>query len=119
MLGLKSFALFLSDAHPHFEFEINSRLAINIFNISGTFDLPVGLDGNYRRSAPSTWGINPGHMAAAKGTWLNGQTFELDAQDLGFGGMSKFVLSFNGRKLSFTRTDPWGRTVSLDGEQAN
>jgi hypothetical protein len=58
-------------------------------------------------------------MAAAKGTWLNGQTFELDTQDLGFGRMSKYILSFNGKKLSFIRTDPWGQTVSLDGEQGD
>jgi CubicO group peptidase (beta-lactamase class C family) len=116
VLGLKSFALFL-DRHPHFELQIDNRRPANMLNISGTFDLPLGLDGNYRRSAPSTWGANPGHVAVAKGTWLDGQTFAFDAQDLGFGGMSRIVLSFNGKTLRFTRTDPWGRTVSLDGEQ--
>jgi len=118
-LGLKSFALFLTDAHPHFEFEINLHLLINMYNISGTFDMPIGLNGNYRKSMPSISGANPGHITAAKGTWLNGQTFELDTQDLGFGGMSKYILSFNGKKLRFARTDPWGRIVSLDGEQGN
>lgn len=116
---LKSFALFLTDAHPHFKFEINSRLPANMYNISGEFDVPLGLDGSYRRGARSIWGANPGHITAAKGTWLNGQTFELDTEDLGFGGMSRNILSFNGKKLSFTRTDPWGRTVSLDGEQGD
>jgi hypothetical protein len=90
-----------------------------MYNISGTIDAPLGLDGNYRKSVSSIWGTNPGHRTAARGTWLNGQTFELDTQDLGFGGMSKYILSFNGKKLSFTRTDPWGRRVSLDGEQGD
>ena len=68
---------------------------------------------------PSISGVNPGHMTAAKGAWLNGQTFELDTQDLGFGGMSKYLLSFNGKKLSFVRSDPWGRTWTAVGEQAD
>lgn len=119
MFGLKSFALFLTDAQPHYKFQIDSRLSQNMYNISGTLDLPLGLDGNYRKSAPAIWGTNPGHIIAAKGTWLNGQTFELDTQDLGFGGMSKLILSFNGKKLGFTRTDPFGRTVSLEGEQGD
>jgi hypothetical protein len=33
--------------------------------------------------------------------------------------MTKYILSFNGKKLGFARTDPFGRTVSLDGEQGN
>ena len=119
VFGLKSFALFLTNAHPHFEFQINLHALINMYNISGAFDISLGLDGNYRKSVPSIWGTNPGHIAAAKGTWLNGQTFVFDTQDVGFGGMSKYILSFNGKKLSFTRTDPWGRTVSLDGEQGD
>ena len=90
-----------------------------MYNISRDFNIPLGLDGNYRKGVPSIWGTDPGHIAATKGMWLNGQTFELDTQHLGFGGMSKYILSFNGKKLSFTRTDPWGWTVSLDGEEGD
>jgi len=118
-LRLKSFTLFLTDAHPRYEFEVNLRLPINMYNVSGTYAAQLGLDGAYRKSAPRLWGANPGHITAAKGTWLNGQTFEIDSQDLGFGGMSKYLLSFNGKKLNFVRTDEWGRETSLQGEQGD
>ncbi len=106
MLGLKSFTLFLTGAHPHFEFDVDLHLPINMYNIFGTFDIPVGLDGIHKKSMPSIWGANPGHITAAKGRWLNGRTFELETQDLGFGGASKYILSFTGKKLGFARTDP-------------
>jgi CubicO group peptidase (beta-lactamase class C family) len=118
-VGLKSFTLFLTDAHPRYEFEIDVHLPINMYNISGTYDVPLGLDGNYRKSVPTLWGPDPGHIRAAKGTWLNGQTFEIDSQQLGFGGVSKYRLSFNGKKLDFVRSDEWGRETSLQGEQGN
>jgi hypothetical protein len=117
-LGFKSFTLFLTDSRPRYEFEINVRYPINMYNISGTYDAQLGLDGNYRKSAPRLWGANPGHITAAKGTWLSGQTFEIDSQDLGFGSMSKILLSFNGKKFNLVRTDEWGRKMSLQGEQA-
>jgi hypothetical protein len=59
VLGLESSVLFLTDAHPHFEFQINLHLLINMYNISGTFDMPFGLDGNYRKSIPSIWDAKP------------------------------------------------------------
>jgi hypothetical protein len=65
---LESFALFLTDAYPHFAFQINLHDLINMYNISGDFDKLLGLDGNYRKSEPSIYGNNPGHIAAAKGT---------------------------------------------------
>jgi CubicO group peptidase (beta-lactamase class C family) len=118
-LGLKSFTLFLIDSHPRYEFEINLRHPINMYNISGIYDAQLGLEGNYRKSAPRLWGANPGHITAAKGAWLNGQTFEIDSGDLGFGGMSKYLLSFNGKKLNFVRADEWGRKTSIQGEQGD
>ena len=90
-----------------------------MYNISGVYDAQLGLDGNYRKNAPRPWGSNPGHITAAKGTWLHGQTFEIDSQDLGFGGMNRYLLSFNGKKLNFVRSDEWGRTLSLRGEQGD
>ena len=119
VLQLKSFALFLADARPHFEAQVDVRFPVNMFNFAGTFEVPFGLDGTWHNGAPTPWGISPGHTTAAKGTWRNDRTFDLESQELGFGGASKYVLSFDGRKLRFTRTDPWGHTVSIDGEQAD
>jgi hypothetical protein len=116
-LGLKSFTLFLIDSHPRYEVEINLHHPINMYNISGVYDTQLGLDGNYRKNAPRPWGANPGHITAAKGTWLNEQTFEIDSQDLGSGGMIQYLLSFNGKNLSLVRVDAGGRQMSLQGEQ--
>jgi hypothetical protein len=49
---------------------------------------------------------------------LNGQTFSIDSQDLGYGDQQKVVLSFSGEKLDIRRTDRNGWGVSVDGEQA-
>jgi CubicO group peptidase (beta-lactamase class C family) len=114
-LGLRSLTLFLTDPHPHVEFEIYSHYPSNS---SVTYDVPIGLDGLYRKGSPTISGYNPGHIPAAKGTWLNGQTFVIDAQDLGYGGQSKSLLSFSGERLNLRRTDAHGREVSVDGEQA-
>jgi hypothetical protein len=114
-LGLRSLTLFLTDPHPHVEFEIYSHYPSNS---SVTYDVLIGLDGLYRKGSPTISGYNPGHIPAAKGTWLNGQTFVIDAQDLGYGGQSKSLLSFSGERLNLRRTDAHGREVSVDGEQA-
>ena len=104
-LGLRSLTLFLTDPRPHFEFEIYSHYPTNS---SVTYDGPIGLDGLYRKGSPTIFGYNPGHVPAAKGTWLNGQTFVIDAQDLGYGDQFKFFLSFSGEKLNFRHTDEKG-----------
>src|SRR5262249_11552194 len=61
---------------------------------SGAYSIPIGLDGLYRKSVPTISGTNPGHVVATKGTWLNGQTFELETQQVGYGGARKLLLSF-------------------------
>jgi CubicO group peptidase (beta-lactamase class C family) len=78
-LGLRSFTLDLTDPRPHFEFEIYSH---NSITPSVKYDVPIGLDGLYRKSSPMLFGLNPGHIPAVKGTWSNGQTFVINAQDL-------------------------------------
>jgi hypothetical protein len=49
---------------------------------------------------------------------LNGQTFVIDAQDLGYGGQRKALLSFSGEKINFHYTAEHGREVSV-GEQGD
>jgi hypothetical protein len=88
-------------------------------NSSVTYDVPIGLDGLYRKGSPATPSYYPGHVPAAKGTWLNGQTFAIDSQDLGYGDQQKVVLSFSVGKLNLRRTDGDGWVVSVDGEQGD
>jgi hypothetical protein len=115
-LGLRSVALFLTDPHPHFEFEIYSHYPTGP---SGAYEVPIGLDGLYRKGSPWLFNPDPGKIPAAKGTWLNGQTFVIDIQDLGYGEQRELFLSFSGEKLNFryTNTDRPDQGVSVDGEQ--
>ena len=115
-LGLKSLTLELTDPRPHIETELSLR---NPAGSSVTYDMPIGLEGLYRKSAPSLSGLDPGHIQAAKGTWLNGQTLQIDTQDIGYGTQIKYVLSFNGDKLNILRTDEEGWEVSADGENGD
>jgi CubicO group peptidase (beta-lactamase class C family) len=115
-LGLRSLTLFLTDPHPHLEYEIDKHDSIHS---SVTYNAPIGLDGLYRKGSPETPSYNPGHVPAAKGTWLNGQTFAIDSQDLGYGDQQKVVLSFSGGKLNLRRTDGDGWAVSVDGDQGD
>jgi len=64
------------------------------------------------------FGYNPGHIPASKGTWLNGQTFKIDTQDLGYGGEKKLLLSFSGKSLNVRITSEHGQEWSIDGEQS-
>jgi len=115
-LGLMSLTLFLTDPHPHFEFEIYSHYPTGP---SGTYQVPIGLDGFYRKGSPWLFNPNPGKIPAAKGTWLNGQTFLIDMQYLGYGEQRELFLSFSGEKLNvrYTNTDRPDLAVSVDGEQ--
>jgi hypothetical protein len=117
-LGLRSFTLDLTGPRPHFEVERYSR---NSITPSFKYDVPIGLDGLYRRGSPVLSDPNLGHIPAAKGTWLNGQTFVIDEQDIGGGEQREIVLSFNGAKLNFHLTARVGEGMeaSLDGEQGD
>ena len=111
-LGLRSLTLFLTDPRPHFEIEM--------YSICRLVYMPIGLDGLYRKSSPALRGPNPGHIPAAKGTWLNGQTFKIDQQNLGFGEARELFLSFSGEKLNFRYPDEQGRReISVDGEMGD
>ncbi len=117
-LGLKSLTVFPADPHPRFEFEIHSHYPTGP---SGVYEMPIGLDGRYRTGSPSLFNPNPGKIPAAKGTWLNGQTFVIDMQYLGYGEQRELFLSFSGEKLSlrYTTTDRPDQSVSVDGEQGD
>jgi CubicO group peptidase (beta-lactamase class C family) len=115
-LGLKSLALSLTGPDPHLEYELSSKYPPNS---SATYDISIGLDGLFRKGPPALAGINPGHIPALKGTWLDGQTFEIDSEDLGQGRKTRYRFSFDGAKLHFHLTAEHARDMSLDGEQAD
>jgi CubicO group peptidase (beta-lactamase class C family) len=118
-LGLRSLALDLTDPHPHFEIEWYSH---NSVTPSWKYDMPIGLDGLYRKGSPRLSDPAPGHIPAAKGTWLDGQTFKINQQDVGYGVEREIFLTFNGDKLNFRLMDEEGRgevQASLDGEQGD
>jgi hypothetical protein len=115
-MKLKSLSLFLTDPQPHVEFETSAQ---DPANSSVKYDAPIGLDGLYRKGSPLSFGPAAGYIPLNKGTWLNGQTFVIDLQVLGFGEQRKYVLSFNGEKLNLRFTDGDGRVVSIGGAQAD
>jgi CubicO group peptidase (beta-lactamase class C family) len=115
-LGLKSVTLFLTGPNPHLEYELALKYPPNS---SATYVAPIGLDGFFRKGSPTLSGINPGHIPALKGTWLNGQTFEVDSEDLGQGRKTRYRFSFDGAKLNFHLTAEQSMDVSVGGERSD
>ncbi len=113
-LGLKSLTLFLNVPDPHVEYEIQTQ---NPDSPLVKYNSRIGLDGLYRAGPPVISNDKVRRIPIAKGTWLDGQTFRIDSQDVGYGAQRKYLLSFNGVKLNLRRTDEDGREVSVDGEQ--
>jgi hypothetical protein len=116
VLGLKSLTLFLTDPNPQLEYEISLKYPPNA---SVIYRAPIGLNGLFRQGSPALNGINPGHIPTLKGTWLNGQTFEIDSENLGQGRKTRFRFSFDGAKLHFRRAPEHDPEVSVDGEQSD
>jgi CubicO group peptidase (beta-lactamase class C family) len=115
-LGLKSLSLFLTGPNPRIQYELSLRYPPNA---SVTYEAPIGLDGLFRRGSPTLNGVNPGHIPALKGAWLNGQTFEIDSEDLGQGRKTRYRFSFDGAKLHFHVAPEHDPQVSVDGEQGD
>jgi CubicO group peptidase (beta-lactamase class C family) len=116
--GLRSFTLDLTDPHPHFEVEISLRYPVGS---SVRYSQPIGLDGLYRKGSPKLMDPGVGHITAAKGTWVDGRTFVIDAPVLGYGEQQKLVLTFSGKTLNLHRTVAVGEgwDASIDGEQGD
>ena len=113
-LGLKSFALFLTDQRPHLEYEL---YLANPAGASIKYNLPIGLDGLYRKGLARLADPYPGSIPAVKGTWKDASIFEFDTQDIGNGTQIKFSLSFNGNELGFRRIDDEGGVLSATGKR--
>ncbi|MFJ6324126.1 MULTISPECIES: serine hydrolase domain-containing protein [unclassified Rhizobium] len=115
--GLKSFTLDLTNPRPHFEVEFSLHYPAGS---SVRYDTPIGLDGLYRKGSPVLADPDAGRITAAKGTWLDAQTFVIDAPQLGYGEQQELILTFNGKTLRLHRTVAVGEgtDISLDGQQA-
>jgi CubicO group peptidase (beta-lactamase class C family) len=115
-LGLKTLTLFLTGPNPRVEYELSLKYPPNA---SVAYKAPIGLDGLFRLGSPTLVGVNPGHIPALKGTWLNGQTFEIDSEDLGQGRKIKYRFSFNDTKLHLHVAPEHDPEVSIDGERVD
>jgi hypothetical protein len=115
-LGLKSLTLFLTGPSPHVGYELSLNYPPNA---SVAYEAPIGLDGRFRVGSPTLAGVNPGHIPALKGTWLDGQTFEIDSEDLGQGRKIRYRFTFDGAKLHFHVAPEHDPEVSIDGEQSD
>ena len=108
-LKVKSVSLVLTDPHPHYNVEAYSG---DRTKSDQRFAGPIGLDGLYRKGAPTEDGVD-----AFKGSWQDENTFILDRLALGQGRPAeRWTLKFNGAKLSFSAENEKGSEISVDGK---
>ncbi|WP_247829410.1 serine hydrolase [Bradyrhizobium sp. 200] len=108
-LNVRSLSLTLAGPNPHYELEMNSR---NPTGPALKFAGPIGLDGLFRKSDPTAFGV-----AATKGRWLDGQTFVFERRMLGADTpLQKWTLGFDGGRLNLRGNDRAGLEVSIVGE---
>ena len=106
-LNVKTLALFLTDSQPRYEVDIDThQLGNALVKLGG----PIGLDGLYRKSKPTAFGLR-----AVKGAWQDGETFAVDVQYVGLGEQAKFVLRFDGDKVTLRGKARDGHEVVAEG----
>lgn len=96
-LNVKSLSLTLAGAQPHFDMQTDGG---GWTNSSAGFSGPIGLDGVYRKAEPTGFGSR-----AVKGAWVDGHTFVVDLQYLGTGEQRKWMLSFDGERVTLRGRD--------------
>jgi CubicO group peptidase (beta-lactamase class C family) len=107
-LHAETFSLNLVDPNPSWEYTIaTQRLDRPIARFAG----PIGLDGLFRKSAPTPYGVD-----AVKGSWLDDHTFVVDRRILGHGETQKWTLAFTGKTVDVTFESTDGAKVKLHGE---
>ncbi|CUT12374.1 Betalactamase class C and other penicillin binding proteins [Bradyrhizobium sp.] len=107
-LDIRSVSLSFAD-RPGYDVElITHNPASPVIRMRG----PIGLDGFYRKSEPTPFGLR-----AVKGAWVSGDTFDVDVQYVGLGEQQKFSLSFSDDKKVLLRgKGRYGREVAVTGE---
>jgi CubicO group peptidase (beta-lactamase class C family) len=109
-VNVKALSVTITDPHPHCDLEMyTGDRAQPSLRLSG----PIGLDGLYRKREPTVVGV-----MAAKGTWLDDQTFAIDLLAPGVDEQYTWILSFDGESANLRSKDRSGREVSIDGEAA-
>jgi hypothetical protein len=103
-LGVRSLTLNLTNAQPTYRIFAHDPTGTAI-----GIDGPIGLDGFYRKSARTSLGV-----PAAKGSWVNEQTFALDFQYVGLGEQRRWSLRFDGDKVTLSGKSKDGRDISVD-----
>ncbi|WP_247510188.1 serine hydrolase [Bradyrhizobium sp. 157] len=111
-LNVRSLSLTLTGPNPHYELELNNR---DPARPSLKFTGPIGLDGLFRKSDPTAFGV-----AATKGRWLDGQTFVIERRMLGADApLQKWTLRFDGETVNLRGNDRAGLEVSTVGESGD
>ncbi|WOH47137.1 serine hydrolase [Bradyrhizobium sp. sBnM-33] len=111
-LNVRSLSLTLTGPNPHYELELNNR---DPARPSLKFTGPIGLDGLFRKSDPTAFGV-----AATKGRWLDGQTFVIERRMLGADApLQKWTLRFDGETVNLRGNDRGGLEVSIVGESGD
>lgn len=107
-LDVRSVTLSFKD-DPSYDVEIATH---NPANPTIRMRGPIGLDGLYRKSEPTSFGLR-----AVKGAWVSDDTFAVDVQYVGAGEQQKFLLSFSGdSKVMLRSRARGGREVTVEGE---
>jgi CubicO group peptidase (beta-lactamase class C family) len=107
-LQAKTFSLNLVSPNPSWEYTIGTqRLDQPIARFTG----PIGLDGLFRKSSPTTYGVD-----AVRGSWLDDHTFVVDRRTLGNGETQRWTLTFDGNKVDLVFESTDGAKVNLHGE---
>ncbi len=103
-LGVKMLTLYLADAQPHYKIYARdpSGAAIGM-------DGPIGLLGFYLKSKRSNYGVR-----AARGSWLDDQTFAIDFQYVGMGEQRRWLLRFEPTKVTLSGKSKDGRDISVE-----
>jgi hypothetical protein len=105
-LGIRSLTLHLTDAQPTYTIRV---VYPDGFTIG--LDGPIGLDGLYRKGPRTDFGVR-----AAKGSWVDDQTFLIDFQYVGAGEQRRWSLRFDGDKVTLSGKSKDGRDISVDSE---
>ncbi|MDH2386654.1 serine hydrolase [Bradyrhizobium sp. CER78] len=104
-LGIKTLTLFLADENPRYVVETNAGDPARR-DLNG----PIGLDGLYRKSAPTFLGVR-----AVKGAWTDERTLVVDLQYVGLGDAWTWTLTYDGDKVALRGKARDGREGAAEG----
>jgi hypothetical protein len=107
-LQLKSISVNLSDPNPSYEYQVKTgRSTAPLARFTG----PISVDGVFRLGLPTSQGIR-----AAKGAWIDENTFVGHIQTLGNDDAREVILTFEGTGVDLSVEDADGSMTLLHGE---